>query len=77
MREEYLAAAGDYLTATPEPGDYARVAWQLERKEDNVRAIVSRMRKRFKVLLREQVRATVSSDEEIDDEIRPPLGAFS
>lgn len=76
-KAQVFSELGEFLTSMPEQGTYAGIAERLDLKEGNVRAIVSRMRKRFKTLLREQVRATVSSDEEIDDEIRHLLGAFS
>ena len=76
-KEKVFAEVGDFTLATPEPGEYKAIAQRLELKEDNVRAIVSRMRKRYKELLREQVRATVSSDREIDNEIEYLLSAFS
>lgn len=68
---------GEYLLNSPEPGEYAAIATRLDLKEDNLRAIVSRMRKKFKEILRSQVRATVSSDEEIDEEIQYLLNVFS
>ena len=65
-----------FLIETPPPGAYAEIADKLKLKEDNVRAIVSRMRKRYKAILRDQVRATVSSAEEIDGEIRDLISSF-
>lgn len=68
---------GEFLTASPEAGDYREIAHRLGRTEESVRAVVSRMRRRFRELLREQVRVTVSSADEIDTEIRHLLMAFA
>ena len=74
---EIFAEIGSYLTEAPPPGGYAEIAGRLQLKEDNVRAMVSRMRKRYRAILRQQVFATVSSENEIDGEIRDLLSAFS
>ena len=76
-KPEIFAEVSDFLSSAPPPGAYTEIAERLKLKEDNVRAIVSRMRKRFKAILREQVHATVSSEEEVDGEIRHLLAAFS
>ncbi len=60
----------DFLTSSPSKGDYSQISENLRISEDNVRAQVSRMRKRYKAILRQQILATVSSKEEIDQEIR-------
>ena len=65
-----FAEIGQYLTAQPAKGDYTAIAERLRLSEDNVRAMVSRMRKRYKLILRQQILATVSSEDEIDEEIR-------
>ena len=55
---------------------YAEVARELERSEDAVKVAAHRLRKDFGELLREEVRRTVSSADEVDDEIRDLLAAF-
>jgi RNA polymerase sigma-70 factor (ECF subfamily) len=57
------------------PGDgglppYRHAAQQLGMTEGAVKVAVHRLRRRFGELLREQIRQTISEDEEIDDEIR-------
>lgn len=76
-KRQVYEAIGGFLFAFPEAGDYAAIARQLDVKEDNARKLVSRMRAQFRQLLRMRVRATVSSDEEIEDEIRYLMESFA
>lgn len=59
-----------HLTGDPDSGTYARIAERLTMTEAAVKMAMSRLRKRFRGLLREEISRTVSSDDEIDDEIR-------
>ena len=65
-----FAELEDHLTSPPSKGEYQAIAHRLQTNVENVRAMVSRMRKRYKAILRQQILATVSSEEEIDQEIR-------
>ena len=65
-----FAEVGEFLTLPPSKGEYLEIAHRLRMTKENVRAIVSRMRKRYKSILRQQILATVSAEEEIDEEIR-------
>lgn len=56
---------GDYTSLT-----YADVASDLDMNESAARMAVSRMRQRYRDLLRLEIGHTVASPEEIDDEIR-------
>ena len=51
-------------------GSYAAIAARLAVSEGAVRVAVHRLRKRFQARLREDIAETVSSPDEVDDEIR-------
>jgi RNA polymerase sigma factor (sigma-70 family) len=55
---------------------YAEVASELGKTEDAVKVAAHRLRKDFGELLRDEVRRTVSSADEVDDELRDLLAAF-
>lgn len=58
------------LTGSGERLPYAEIASQLGISEEAARQIASRLRKRYRELLREEVGSTVAEPREIDDEIR-------
>jgi len=58
------------------PGRYKDVAAELDTTEDAVKTAVHRLRRRFGDLLREVVGATVSTPDEVDDELRYLLGVL-
>lgn len=64
------AALKPHLVGEPDAGRYADVADELGMTEAAVKMAMSRLRKRYRALLREEIAQTVSSDEEIDEEIR-------
>ena len=74
--EDTFSEIHKYLLTKPDQGDYEQIALRLGILESSVRTSVSRMRKRHISILREQVRATVTSAGEIDDEIRYLLAAL-
>lgn len=49
--------------------DYPAIAAELSMSQEAVRQAASRLRKRYRELLREEVAATVKQDSEVDDEI--------
>lgn len=55
---------------------YAEAAQELEISEANARVAAFRMRKRLRSLVREEVAATVSSPEEVDEELRELFALF-
>lgn len=57
------------LTRDPVSGSYAEIARRLEMTEGNVRVAVHRLRRRYGLLLREEIAATVDDEAQIDDEI--------
>lgn len=60
----------DFVIGDHAGKSYTDVATNLEITEVAARKAASRMRKRYRELLREEITQTVSSPEEIDDEIR-------
>ena len=59
-----------YLTAGKGSIPYRQAADELGITEGAVRVAVHRMRKRFRELLRDEIAQTVTSDDQIDEEIR-------
>ena len=76
-KSEVFARLGEFLIESPPQGSYGPIARELGVTEPNLRAMVSRMRKRHAAILRDQVRATVRSVEDVDEEIRYLLSIFS
>lgn len=68
---------GPLLTQSQERGGYAEAASKLEMTEGAFRTALSRLRQRFRHLLREEVAQTVESQEQIDDEIRDLMSALA
>ncbi len=67
---ELFDALRQTLVGARESQPYALLARQLGLNEGALRTAVHRLRKRYRELIREEVANTVSSPEEIDDEIR-------
>jgi RNA polymerase sigma-70 factor (ECF subfamily) len=59
-----------YLIADEDSDPYSKVADDLNMTEGAVRTAVHRLRKRYRELLRDEIAQTVTSDEQIDEEIR-------
>ena len=59
-----------FLIASNEAASYTELARQLGVAETGARSAVSRVRRRFRELMRDQIANTVSRPEEIDEEIR-------
>lgn len=70
--EELLAV----LTRDPASDTYAAIALRLGTTEGNVRVAVHRLRRRYGLLLREEIAATVGDEAQIDDEIRALFAAL-
>jgi RNA polymerase sigma factor (sigma-70 family) len=70
--EELLAM----LTRDPTSDPYAEIARRLGTTEGNVRVAVHRLRRRYGLLLREEIAATVGDEAQIDDEIRALFSAL-
>lgn len=65
-----------HLVGDPDASRYAEVAEQLGMTEAAVKMAMSRLRKRHREILREEIAQTVASEEEIDDEIRELFDAL-
>jgi RNA polymerase sigma factor (sigma-70 family) len=78
LREEFAAGgkAGEFdrlktcLTAERGGISYAQIATELGVSEGAARVAVHRLRKRFREVFREEIAHTVSTPEEIEDEVR-------
>ena len=66
-----------FLTSDGEPSSYAELAAQLNSTEAALKMAVSRLRARYGELLREEVANTVSSPEEVEDELKALLSSLS
>ncbi|MFZ2147185.1 MAG: sigma-70 family RNA polymerase sigma factor [Sedimentisphaerales bacterium] len=65
-----------YLTAEKSSIPYRDVAAELDMAEGAVRVAVHRLRKRYRELLRDEIAQTVTSDDQIDEEIRDLFAAL-
>ena len=66
-----------FLTGGDGLPSYAEVGDRLNVREDAVKMAVSRLRKRYRELLRAEIAHTVSSPAEIDDELRQLFAALT
>lgn len=74
--EKEFALLKESLTAGRGEIDYADLAEQLSISEGAARVTVHRLRKRYRALIREEVLRTVSSDIEVEDEMRALMEAL-
>jgi len=66
-----------YLTAGRARTPYRQVAAELSMSENAVKVAVHRLRKRYRELLRDEIAQTVTSEAEIDEEIRDLFAALA
>jgi RNA polymerase sigma-70 factor (ECF subfamily) len=66
-----------YLTAKKSSVPYRNVAAELDMNEGAVKVAVHRLRKRYRELLRDEIAQTVTTEEQIDEEIRDLFKALS
>jgi RNA polymerase sigma factor (sigma-70 family) len=64
------------LTRDPGSGSYAEISSRMGTTEGNVRVAVHRLRRRYGLLLREEIAATVGDSAQVDDEIRTLFAAL-
>jgi RNA polymerase sigma factor (sigma-70 family) len=64
------------LTRDPQSGSYAEIADRLGTTDGNVRVAVHRLRRRYALLLRAEIAATVGDGSQVDDEIRTLFAAL-
>lgn len=67
----------EFLVSTAKDTTYGDAASQLGMSESAARMVTSRMRQRYRQLLRDEIAQTVSSPEDIDDEIRQLFVTFA
>ncbi|RYD21453.1 MAG: sigma-70 family RNA polymerase sigma factor [Verrucomicrobiaceae bacterium] len=85
LRREYERSTrpGDFavlkscLTAERGSIDYAAIARELQLLPASARSMVHRFRKRFREIFREEVAGTVSSPEEVEDEMRALISTLA
>jgi len=65
-----------YLTVEKGSVPYRDVAAELDMAESAVRVAVHRLRRRYRELLRDEIAQTVTSDDQIDEEIRDLFAAL-
>ena len=65
-----------YLTEGASDSSHAELAERLKVTVTAVKLIVHRLRKRYRAIVREEIRATVASEEDIDAELRHLLAAL-
>lgn len=66
-----------YLTVKKSPISYQDAAAQLHTTEASVKVAVHRLRRRYRQLLRDEIAQTVTTEEEISEEIRELFAALS
>ena len=74
--EKKFGLLTEFLIGESSSKTYAEVANDLDMTEGAVKVAVHRMRRRFGLLLRAEIARTVSSDEEIEAEIRYLISAL-
>ena len=67
----------EFIISTNKDTSYADVASELGMTESAARMATSRLRRRYRQLLREEIAQTLSSKEDVDDEIRQLFITFS
>jgi RNA polymerase sigma-70 factor (ECF subfamily) len=72
-----FAALKSFLGGGAEAGSYAAASAQLETTEAAVKMAASRLRRRFRTLLRTVIADTVGSEDEIEEELRHLVTALT
>ncbi|HUV66240.1 MAG TPA: sigma-70 family RNA polymerase sigma factor [Sedimentisphaerales bacterium] len=66
-----------YLTAGKDAGSYRDVAGELNMTEGSVKVAVHRLRRRYRELVREEIAQTVTTEAQVDEEIRDLFAALA
>ena len=66
-----------FLTAGKSETAQTEVAQALGMEEGSVRVVIHRLRKRYRVLLRDEIAQTLADDSQVDAEMRALFGAFA
>jgi len=69
-RERHLMVLGSFLHAEAGPGEYLKAGDQLGLTERAVKLAVHRLRRRYGRLVRDEIRETVVSESDVEDEMR-------
>ncbi len=67
-KQQQFAALAPFLTQPPGPGDYERIALHIGVRASLMATIVSRLRRRFRELVRMEIASTVVTVTEVDEE---------
>lgn len=76
-KKSLFDALKSYLTGSERTDRYAEASRMLEMSESAARMAVSRLRRRYRELLREEIHRTVASSQDVEDEIRHLFRAVS
>lgn len=76
-KAQQFAVLREYLAGPHGEQTYAAAASQLGQSEESVRQAASRLRKRYRELLREEVAHTVADPADVEDELRGLLQTLS
>jgi RNA polymerase sigma-70 factor (ECF subfamily) len=75
-RGELFGRLKQVLSSGPDSIPYARIAADLQMTEGAIQVAVHRLRRRYGALLRDEIAATVSTQEDVEDEIRELFAAL-
>jgi len=76
-RRRVFDVLSPWLSAEREDLSYPRLAAKLRIPESTIKKLVYRMRQRFRMLLREEVRQTVADPADVDGELRHLCGSLA
>ena len=76
-KEKHFDCLKIYLTAEKNAVPYCEVATRLNMTEGAVKVAVHRLRQRYRVLLRDEIAQTVTTEEQINEEIRDLFAALA
>jgi RNA polymerase sigma factor (sigma-70 family) len=76
-RRRVFEVLSPYMSAERDDLSYATLATKLDVPESLVKRLLHRMRQRFRMLLREEVRQTVADPAEVDEELRYLCGSLA
>jgi RNA polymerase sigma-70 factor (ECF subfamily) len=77
QKQKLFDALRVYLTADKSSVPYSQMAAELSMSEGAVRVAAHRLRRRYRELLRDEIAQTVTSEEQIDQEIRDLFAALA
>ncbi|MCI0534863.1 MAG: sigma-70 family RNA polymerase sigma factor [Verrucomicrobiales bacterium] len=68
-KQAQFAALAPFLSQSPAPGDHERLAREIGIRSSLMATVVSRLRRRFRELVRTEIAATVATPAEVDVEL--------